>query len=201
MYVLRCLNVSTVYSINIVNYINSFLYVKPISDSWGNVFNSQFAPFSLPSSSLLHRQTKLFSPALALEKALCSWMVTLSSPAHRNTLLHGVEVWWGRVGGWMRLMLWLRLLRIPTSHARSHVLMWRSFKVQLVSMEKPILPAAQPGKPAIGTPSSRTSLSLPGLYFILVCWHPQFSEGFNESVGSVSDFFSVLQWAKMLLHI
>lgn len=137
VYVLRCLNVPTIYSINIVNYINSFLYVKPNSDSWGNVFNSQFAPFSLPSSSLVHGQTKLCSPALALEKALCNWVVTLSSPAHRNTLLHDVEVWWKRVGGWMRLMLWLRLLRIQTSHARSHVLMWRSFQVQLVSMEKP----------------------------------------------------------------
>lgn len=48
----------------------------------GAMFQLTVCPFSLPSSSLGHGQTKLCSPALALEKALCSWVLTLSALLH-----------------------------------------------------------------------------------------------------------------------
>ena len=94
---------------------------------------------------------------------------------------------WEKVGGWVRLRLWLGLLGIPISHTRSHVLIKSSWQVQLVSMEDLIFPAAQLSvTPALDVTFSMKGPSSSGFHFILVCLYPRFSVAFNKTSDLVT---------------
>lgn len=91
----------------------------------------------------------------------------------------------------MRLRLQLAHLGIQISHTRPHVLIKSSLRVQLVSMEDPLLPAAQPRMmPALGIFSSAK-----GSVTIWISFHlhvyPRFSDGFiNKSYDLVAYLLS-----------
>lgn len=88
------------------------------------VFNLQLSPFCLQSFSLLHGQINPYSSALALEKSLMQ-LSGASQPSCTSKYPSSCcKVLWERV----RLRLCLGLLRIRTSHARSHVLIKRSLQ-------------------------------------------------------------------------
>ena len=82
---------------------------------------------------------------------------------------------WKKVGGWVRLRLWLGLLGIPISHTRSHGLTKSSWQVQLVSMEDLIFLAAQLSvTPALDVTFSMKGLSSSGFHFIMVYLYPPY---------------------------
>ena len=113
----------------------------------------------------------------------------LSFPSPSLEYLPAWYVPWEKVGGWLRLRLWLGRLGFTISHTRSHGLIKSSWQVQLVSMKDLLFPAAQlTVTPVLDITFSMKGPSSSGFHFILVYLYPRFSVAFNK----ISDLVTYL---------